>query len=112
MKTLLTIAALLIASPVIAQEMEAAPLPSVYSPGFEVDNDAGHAAGMYALPIWLLSEPAFSNGYEVCDGVGSSVNSSRSMSCIGSVTFVDRVIENVDCSFEVPTDDTFVALCW
>jgi hypothetical protein len=105
MRTLLTIAALLIASPAIAQE-----LPANYGPGFSVD-DEGYVAGLYDMSIWVISESAFSTGAEVCTGVGSSINGGVAMPCSGSVTFVSQVPSNISCETEVPIGDTFIALC-
>lgn len=98
MRTLITIAALLIAGPAIAQE-----IPAIYGPTEAVYIDSGSAAGIYATPIGVVSEESFSNGDEVCAVFGTS--------CAGAITFNTPSGEHALCGNEVAVGDTFIALC-
>ena len=100
MKHLITILASLIATATVAQ---ADSLPKHFGPGFSAD-DVGFVEGRYDMPIWVVSEPGFSNGADTCTLIVS-------IDCQGTVVFSDGGEASISCDEEVPTGSTFVALC-
>lgn len=99
MKRCLIAMAILIATATIAK----ADLPKHYSPGFSV-HDEGFVEGLYDMPVWVVSEPGFSNGDNTCTLVVS-------MECQMTAILSDGVEYIIACDEEVPTGSTFVAVC-